>query len=156
MPRLRRSLIAGCGLFLLGSGCGLLDSDARLADLREHQERWEARHIESYRFDFRGGCFCDSEFLSWVTVTVRGDSVRSVLLRDSGLPVSQPIDRWPTVEGIFASIRRWIDGDPDRFEVRYHPELGYPERVAVDRWAQARDDEIHYQVENLAVLAPLP
>ena len=152
MRRLVHSFIpvAAC---LLGSSCGILDPDSRLDELESHREQWHEADIQDYSMEFRASCFCGGEFTELVTVEVLQDTIRSVTVVSTGLPVEHmPIDAWLTVEDLFAAVEQAILGDADELQVTYDPELGYPEFVFIDREEMAIDEEMGYQVFDLEVI----
>jgi len=138
---------------LLGSSCGILDPDGRLDELESNRDQWRQADIRHYRMEFRASCFCGSEFTELVTVEVLKDTVRSVTVVSTGLPVEyMPLDAWPTVEELFAAVEQAIVEDAHELRVTYDLELGYPAFIFIDREEMAIDEEIGYQVFELEVV----
>jgi hypothetical protein len=137
---------------LLGSSCGILDPDSRLDELESYRDQWRQADIRHYRMEFRASCFCGSEFTELVTVEVLQDTVRSVTVVSTGLPVEHmPLDAWPTVAELFAAVEKAIVDDAHELQVTYDPDLGYPTFVFIDRDEMIIDEEVGYQVFELEV-----
>jgi len=146
-------LLFPVAVFPLGSGCSLLDPDSRLDELESHREQWRAANIQHYRMEFRASCFCGQEFTELVTVEVLEDTIRSVTIISTGLPVEHmQIDAWLTVEELFSAVEEAILHDADELQVTYDLELGYPEFVFIDREEMTIDEEVGYQVFDLEVV----
>lgn len=158
MRRLFRALFP-VALFALVSSCGLTEPegstkpDPRLARLDAQHQQWLSDHIAHYTMEFVASCFCAGEFTEPVIVEVVNDSITSVVVRETGLPVQYPpADAWLTVEELFDAVRGAIENDAAELEVRYDPDLGYPDFVFIDRDATTIDDEVGYTVFGLAVV----
>ncbi len=146
MRRLIQALFP-VAISLLASSCGILDPDSRLDELESRREQWRAANIQHYRMEFRASCFCGQEFTELVTVEVLDDTIRSVTVVSTGLPVEHmQIDAWLTVEELFAAVEEAILHDADELQVTYDLELGYPEFVFIDREEMTIDEEVGYQV----------
>ena len=52
-----------------------------------------------------------------------------------------------TVEQLFDIIEQ--SGGADSLQVAYHPDLGYPIEIRIDRYFNGSDDEIDYFVRDL-------
>jgi hypothetical protein len=143
-------------VILFGSSCSVLDPDSRLDELESHREQWRAADIQHYRMEFRASCFCGQEFTELVIVEVLQDTIRSVTVVRTDLPVEHmPIDAWLTVEELFAAVEEAILDDADELQVTYDLELGYPEFIFIDREELAIDEEVGYQVFDLEVVQQL-
>jgi len=152
MRRLIQSLYP-VAVSLLALNCGILDPDSRLDELESYREQWRAADIQHYRMEFRASCFCGQEFTELVTVEVLQETIRSVTVVSTGLPVEHmPIDAWLTVEELFAAVEEAILQDADELQVTYDLGLGYPEFVFIDREELAIDEEVGYQVFDLEVV----
>jgi hypothetical protein len=146
-------LFVPVAVFLLGSGCDIVGPDGRLDELESHREQWLQADIQQYRMEFRASCYCGQEFTELVNVEVLDDTVRSVTVVSTGLPVEyMPLDTWPTIEELFAAVEQAIVEDAHELQVTYDAELGYPAFVFIDRDERVIDEEIGYQVFELEVL----
>ena len=132
---------------LLTANCGIFDPDSRLDQLEANRDRWRAAALQHYRMDFRASCYCLDEFTERVTVEVSEDSVVSVVVVRTGLPVGHvSIDAWPTVLELFDAVEEAIIEHAHELEVTYHAQLGYPEFVFIDRNEMTVDEEMEYRV----------
>jgi len=150
-----RHLVVPAAVCLLGSSCDIVDvdPDGRLVELESRREQWLQSGIQQYRMEFRASCFCGLEFTELVTVDVLQDTVRSVTVVSTGLPVENlPLDTWPTVEELFAAVEQAIVENAHELQVTYDADLGYPAFVFIDRDEMAIDEEIGYQVFELEVV----
>jgi hypothetical protein len=103
--------------------------------------------------EFRAVCYCGAEFTDLVIVDVADDSIASVLVKETGLPVRyMPIDAWLTVEELFDAIERAHEHDAHQLDVTYDADLGYPDFIFIDRDEMAIDDEVGYRVLALSVV----
>ena len=135
---------------------GLDPAGDKRDDLRQSIARWEQTEIRSYRYTYAEGCApCDG--LSRLVVEVHQGAVTTA--RPVGeaepLPVTD-LAGVPTVPDLFAVIERAIDERADALDVAYHPTLGYPTRIAIDREFGREGDELAYFAEDLRRVAPPP
>lgn len=138
--------------FALG-GCGIIDpgDDGAERELRQARALWAAAAIDDYDLRQRRRCFCVDPGL--VRVEVRdGIRVATVLVDDDGSSPLHPqhVADYPTVDELFGLVARAIEGDVDELRVTYHPVLGYPVDVWVDRSFAIADEEFGYATELVA------
>ncbi len=104
------------------------------------QQRWEAAAIDDYHFTFLDDCgecaqLPPRQVVVWGAEVIEAD--RSA----------------PSVADVFAVIgQAETDGRP--VEVEYHPELGYPTDVWIDRPDRAFDGGTHWILADLAAGLP--
>lgn len=132
------------------------NSPGRLrADLDAARDRWEAAGLTGYSVTQRRLCFCVPPH-EW-TVVVKGgvpafiDSVEDpggTGLNDYVLE-QLALDQAMTVEQLFdwIQVQLALGGVVD---ATFDPELGYPARVSVDPVAAVADDEVTWELEDLA------
>ena len=124
------------------ANCGVVDPDSRSEELESQRALWRSQGIQHYSMEFRASCFCGAEFVDLVIVDVVDDSIHSVLVKDTGLPVQfMPPDAWLTVEELFDAIENALENDAHELEVTYDVELGYPDYIYIDRIEMAIDDD---------------
>jgi len=125
-----------------------------MSELESHRAQWVAAGVRHYRMDMQVSCFCVPEYTEVVTIEVVDDSIASIVLLGSGLPVQHvAIDSWPTVLGLFDQIEEAIRNGAHELAVSYSDRLGYPDSVYIDREEFAIDEEVGYQIRRLEVLA---
>jgi hypothetical protein len=137
----------------LASSCGLVEPDGQPDELERQREQWRSQDIQHYSMEFRASCFCGAEFTDLVIVDVVDDSIQSVSVKETGLPVQfMPADAWLTVEELFDAVERALENDAHEIEVTYDADLGYPDFIFIDHEEMAIDDEVGYRVLALSVV----
>lgn len=109
----------------------------------------------SYRYTLTIGCFCPGGRFD---VVVRDGEVTSSRRDGSGGLAGAP--GGVSIDDLFTVVRQ-ARGDSSsppaaNVAVSYHERYGYPERLRIDRIADAVDDEISYTVSDFQVLKPAP
>jgi hypothetical protein len=114
------------------------------------RDAWHAAGIDSYTVTVDRMCFCPE--VGPLTVTVAGDEVVSVRRRGEEIALDDPaLESWPlTVEDLFDEVDD-AERTADDVVVSYDTELGYPTRIAIDRWKNAVDDEVTFVARDLQV-----
>lgn len=129
--------------------CG--DSTGPADDLARNRALWQAEGSADYEFGFQRLCYCPEEAVRPVQVRVTAGAVVSVI-DAQGQPVdSLAVTRWftITIDSLFGVVEHAIAVDAYRLTVRYHPEFGYPESIAVDYDAATVDEEMLYSAHLL-------
>ena len=124
--------------------CACADPVGPAGDLARARERWLAQGLEEYEFVFQRACYCPLEAIGPVQIRIAAGAVTSVI--DT---LGQPVDSLDvaryftiTIDSLFGVVSHAIAVDAHRLVVRYHPELGYPESIAIDYDAATVDEEI--------------
>ena len=122
------------------------------ADLDDARARWRSEGYTSYRFTLRLRCFCVREALQPMTVVVRDGRVASVTGTDPATPVPPWPDWFPlTVDALFDTVEE-AQRNAAAVEVNYHPDLGYPTRIFIDRFRDTVDEETTFLASDLTPL----
>lgn len=107
-----------------------------MADLQRALQKWGIRPFKDYEFTAQWQCLCPLPTLPLV-YRVSGETgvvqMSPNLGGSLGLPpeaIRNTLERYSTIEKIFAYLREAAARQPHLLNVTYHPELGYP--VAVD------------------------
>ncbi len=66
---------------------------------------------------------------------------------------SQGMDKYSTIDKVFAAIHEELAKRPYRFEIEYDAALGYPRRFYAKRFENADDDHYTITIEGFRVLA---
>lgn len=137
-PRIASALLAA----LVLAGCG--DSTAPADDLARNRERWGAQGLEQYEFVFRRLCYCPLEATEPVQIQVAAGAVGAVIDTLGQSVDSLAVARYftVTIDSLFGVVEHAIAVDAHRLTVRYDPEFGYPESIAVDYDAATVDEEM--------------
>lgn len=143
-------------LALVLSGCALLSAlgippqnpkQTLLDEFDRNRATWQASGIRRYAFRYEPFCFCD------ITphLVIGDDGV----VRIDGLVAEESATFGGTpfgVEGLFAIVRRAIDGD--QVSTTYDPVTGVPIAMESDPIANAIDDELSFKVTNWTIDPP--
>ena len=108
-------------------------SEDPLAELGDRRAQWERTGPSSYTWALEMRCVCAIDGPIQLSVIDRQPNPRQVL----GVQ---------TVEQLFDIIEQ--SGGADSLQVAYHPDLGYPIEIRIDRYFDGSDDEIYYFVRN--------
>jgi hypothetical protein len=117
--------------------------------------RWEASAPTAYHFQFRRLCFCGPATIRPVRIQVLEDEVVAVRDVESGQPVTEPLDSFPTIEDLFDEIEDALDREAYRLEAMYDVQFGYPIDVSIDFIEHAVDEEMTLLVSEFEVLPAL-
>ena len=105
--------------------------------LTQARANWQAAGLMNYQYRSRTSV---SGFLTDDLTLVENGSVKEWT---SLLPPGLPGFSWgdQTIDDIFDRLQNAIDNDAHMITARYHPHLGYPESVYVDRHEMIADEE---------------
>lgn len=109
-------------------------SEDPLAEPGNRRAQWERTGPSSYTWALEMRCFCAIDGPIQLSVIDRQPNPRQEL----GVQ---------TVEQLFDIIEQ--SGGADSLQVAYHPDLGYPIEIRIDRYFNGSDDEIDYFVRDL-------
>lgn len=120
-------------------------------DFEHQQEKWRKADIAHYRFELNWICFCpfrhrmplQIEVLNGQAVMMKDNSGRPITAADSDY---RHFSRYATVDRLFAELQSNLSGKADKIVAVYHPDYGFPTRIAVDRIKGAADDELSLTV----------
>lgn len=122
---------------------------ATLRDLEVARSHWAVSGPSGYEVRVWRSCECLPETTGPVTIRAADGLVESRVYTATGQPVdARYAEYFPTVEGIFDLIGAAAREGAARVEAEYHPALGYPIRVFIDRQREAVDDEVTYRLSN--------
>jgi hypothetical protein len=140
---------------LLAACSDLGPRDRRLERLEANLDRWDSLGPDSYVYAVERLCFCAVESLGPVRVRVEDGVAVQRIYVDTGaaVPVSYA-EGFPTVEGLFDTLREAILNDADSIEVTYDPTWGVPLDFWIDYLRMVADDELGMRITE--PVAPLP
>lgn len=122
--------------------------------LEANRVKWRDRGPTQYTYQFQRSCYCVTNAIAAVFITVNAGQVVTVV-REDGQPVSgAEVDAFYriTIDSLFGIIGDAIDRDAAELHVGYDERLGYPTRIAIDYDRQLIDEEVTYT----ATLPPTP
>jgi hypothetical protein len=129
--------------------------DRLQAELNANIEKWRQAGLSNYTFEFRVNCFCPTSITAPVRINVRDtNTIESVSYVETGDPVTEYLDLYLTVGGMFNTIQEAIDMRVANLTASYDPELGYPTNVFVDRDFMMADEERGFAASNLESIEP--
>jgi hypothetical protein len=136
-------------LALAAAGCDSpVSPSGPEGDLEAARRKWARQVILNYRFTVNALCFCIQR--GPLAVTVEQGRVTSLTDPVTGAVRPYPHPAMPlTVDDLFATIEQAMRDGADEVAVRYHPQLGYPEEIAIDYIEHAIDDEVTYTASGL-------
>lgn len=121
----------------------------RRAEMEEQRAVWADAGVDSYRYRVMRGCYCSGPVGEFEVTVVAGEVSAAEATQDGEAVPDSVLAEIPTVDDLFAVIEEAITAEVDDLDVEYHPELGYPTLIDIDRDQRAIDDEVTYQAEGL-------
>lgn len=113
-------------------------------------DRWRSVRPDAYQFTYRNQCFCAGT--EPVLITVEGDSVVDVSLKEGGDSPPLPASSYRTIDDLFGRIGEWRDRNPVHTHLEFHDELGYPTNVFFDLRENIADEAQGFEVTELRPL----
>ena len=139
----------GIGMAALGcSGDDGGEREQRHETLDRARQNWLTKAPASYVFVQAYSCFCEDT--SPARIVVQNGQVVSATL-GNGMPASE--QRALTMEGYFGVVEGWIDRNPDKLEMTYDQNWGFPAQVDADFHSDGIDDE---KSLSISCFAPAP
>ena len=126
-----------CLILVLGlSSCGGLQA------VDDPQQQWQKLALTDYDYEVQRGCFCTTDYIRAMQVSVRDGGVQSAIYLDDSTAVSSKVLKsLRTVDEWFAYIEKGRTKPFYRLEVTYHPRQGYPAHIQADVRERVADDE---------------
>ena len=128
-------------------GCGTTGPESQARELQLQRERWSARGVHSYTFEF-------TQFGAWfppnpVRIEVRDDAVASVTRISTGEVLdAAAAARLPTVDSLFNFAQRYLQDGQWVVQLEFDPLLAYPTKISGDI-PNAADAAFEYVSRNL-------
>jgi hypothetical protein len=133
-------------------------SPSNLQALEDAKQRWDESEIVSYKYVFDQICFCFPP--GPIEIEVANCTIDSAAFLTEGFEDDDATDRASTIEQLFAGLEQSLascpDNGPDSYQASFHPDLGYPLNVNIDREFAAQDEEIIYSVRNFTEIVRSP
>lgn len=146
LPRWTAAVAVTVALAGAAAACGLVDPDDEDSEAVEAAwERWQQARPASYVYAVELLCFCGDRGPVRVSVDASGGVERVYV--DGGEEVPEDRAAWfPTVDGLFETIRDAIDRDAHAIDVEYDPVTGVPTEVFIDYQVNVADEEQGFRV----------
>ncbi len=114
------------------------DDTVQRAELAANRSKWEEQEIRSYEYETYETCYCDSDIMRTVRVSVKDGIIDSVVVARTGEVLGTA--GYDTIDGQFERVEEAIDLPADFVTVRYDPIYGYPVLAEFD-WSTGIADE---------------
>lgn len=144
--------LALAALILASTGCSDI-LGVGTDGLESNFDTWRSERPHLYQFTYQRVCFCPRT--EPVVITVDGDSVIDVSVKDGEGPPDGVLSDYPTIERLFEQLREWRDRDPYREQMEFHDGLGYPTDVFFDFEERVADEEMGFRVRDLRAMERL-
>jgi hypothetical protein len=136
------------GVLLLVFACHS-STDPIPGDLASARARWSSSSITDYEVTVHRSCFCPTEIITPVVVTVRGGTVVDRRYATTNAAVSAQFAQYfPTVDGLFGVVDDAIARHASTLDAHYDTQLGFPALVSIDYVKDATDDELVVEVTS--------
>jgi hypothetical protein len=136
------------GLLGVMSGCSTIRSE-----LEQNQQLWRSHNLQHYRYIFQKRCFCPPPANLPVQIVVEQERIIAVTeVRDRQPVANAQAEVYKTVDELFEIIATAQRDRQGELTVKYHPDLGYPTQIDIDRIQAAVDDEVAYFISDLAAI----
>ena len=138
-------------IFALAS-CEFLKSSEQKAEIKKYEEArdlWESKNTSgSYQFKVTKLCYCG--VTGEVEVFVSNNEITQVISVESGEMAA--LDFYSTIVGEFDWIETKLNRDPypDKLEVEYNSEFGFPVSMEYDGSKNSSDDEYTLEIRDVS------
>lgn len=122
--------------------------------LAANRQKWEAQHINHYRFHLLISCFCAFRDKMPLTIEIKDGQVVS-MLDNQGQSLAAFADAFETYNSIgklFGILDSALNGGADKVTVEYNADYGYPQSISIDYVEQAMDDEMGFTINEFEIL----
>jgi hypothetical protein len=144
----------------LGSSCTSSPEDnspPEVKELNTARAHFATPPRPSYTFTWKQTCFCGTDSLRPMKVTVTNGAVAEAVFVDDQKPVSAAVRaEIKTVDGVFTLIRQAIDQGYDEVDVQYDPQMGYPRTVSLISSRSAADAGMSLTLSEFTVAGGTP
>jgi hypothetical protein len=128
--------------------CGLPPEDSD--DLDTARTQFAAADRPSYSFTWQEGCFCGSDQIRPIRISVTGDTITRATFADDHTPVTDAVmTGLKTIPGVFDMIEGAITAHDHSLRVTYDPDVEYPIEVFIDP-SGASDDGMQLTLSSFA------
>ncbi|HEY3393295.1 MAG TPA: DUF6174 domain-containing protein [Lacipirellulaceae bacterium] len=118
-------------------------------ELDANRALWDSHNITNYDFQAQVECFCPPDLVRPAVVSVRMDSIASVVDAQTFEP-RNPAD-YLTIDAMFDRLQQALNSDDLVIDAQFDSTLGHPSFFRIDEPILA-DDEYSWTVEKLTVV----
>jgi len=138
---------------VLFAGCGVLEPESE--ERRAYDDAlatWKRLGVDNYSFVYQISCECLPEWQRPVRLIVRNGKVVDASDIENG--TARNVDRFRTIDGLFARIKEALDDHAYRVEVEYDRNMHYPSFLFIDEDRSVADEEMTMRSSALQPLQP--
>lgn len=128
---------------LLYSSCDESGLISQTRDLHTAKELWEKTNTEDYLTEIERVCFCPAP-MRYIMKVEKGTIVE-VLDSETGETVEN-ITGYSTFDELFTWLERVAKQGPQKLDLEFHPELGYPTLIDYNQSDMIADEELLLKV----------
>ncbi len=133
-------------IVLIASACNDPNLVSKIADIQAAQEQWNGANIQDYQAKVERICFCPAPFRYTMVV----EDGKIVQIRDSETGVAlEHIEGYSTVDELFEWLLQAASRDPEKLDLEFHRNLGYPTLVDYNQSNSIADEELFIQILDL-------
>lgn len=144
-----RALVLVAVIAAVTSGCSVVGIDTGTeADLKDERRAWVAQNHRNYTYEYERLCFCGD--VRPVIITVQNDVVSSVVIKETGEPVTHFLDAYMTITKLYDYLIDAADR-ADEMDVRFDEAKHIPIFADIDFIKNAIDDELRLNLRNLVI-----
>lgn len=130
---------------VLFSACDDTNLIPQTRDLQAAKEQWERTNIEDYQVEIERICFCGGPFR--YIMSVENGEIVQILDSETG-DVIEHLGGYSTIDEIFTWLEQVAARYPQKLELEFHPELGYPTFIDYNQSDMIADEEMLMRLEN--------
>ena len=138
-------MLCSAGAVAVAAACG--EGTGPATDLILNFLKWKDTAPAAYLYDFQRICYCTTESIEPVRITVQDGQVVAVVRQSDGQPVPQSdVDRLfrITIDSLFGIVAEALNRNASDVRVRNDAQRRYPADVQIDYLANAIDEELSF------------
>ncbi|MBC8345945.1 MAG: hypothetical protein ISR82_00845 [Candidatus Marinimicrobia bacterium] len=125
------------------------EPDSDLITWQKNWNKWQSMEMAQYTYKFYAVCECIDEWTREVQVSVRNDSVISVLFTNDNLPPKNlKISDWHTINSLF-NLSKTVIEEAAQYEIQYDNTYGNPKKIFIDWDKEMVDDEATFFITDV-------
>lgn len=111
---------------------------------------WQSRNLHTYSYSIVRQCYCTTDYTRPMRVDIRNGKVVAAIYTDDRSRVGATVvHHLRSIDAWFDRIEQGYEKTYYRMEVRYHPSLGYPQTLLLDKRERVADDEERVTISHV-------
>lgn len=131
---------------LLYSACDDKNLFSQTRDLQVAKEQWDRSNIKNYRVEIERVCFCPPPIQ--YTMVVENGEIAQIIDSETGEAI-QHLTGYSTIDELFTWLEQASAQDPQKLELEFHPQLGYPTYIDYNQSDMIADEEMLMRLNDL-------